>query len=154
MNGMDDHTPDLASGPPPSARIEGASFSLVMKGLATALMAAMAWGAWQALQAGAWAPWSNSTRLFLGMVTLVILSGYWGILSSRTSVDGQCIRQSWLWHKEVRLADITQLKLIHVPGLGWLIAPRLVVRSGALGLTTFHVADPKVLAALKRLAYG
>ena len=139
---------------PGGERIEGASFSPVMKALATLLMLGLALAAGQALSQGAWAQWDLSARCFIALVMLVLVAGYWGILSSRTSLDGRTIRQSWLWRKEVALADITQLKLIHVRGLSWLVAPRLVVRSGSLGLTTFHVADPQVLEAFRRLAYG
>lgn len=135
-------------------RVEGASFSSVMKALATLLMLGLAFAAGQVLLQGAWAQWDPGARFFIAVAMVVLLAGYWGILSSRTSVDGRSIRQSWLWRKEVALADITQLKLIHVRGLSWLVAPRLVVRSGSLGLTTFHVADPQVLEAFRRLAYG
>lgn len=151
---MSDIEPDPANQARPGQCVEGASFSNVMKGLATALVLALVAGAWHTLQLGAWAQWGSSARLFIAAAMLLILCGYWGILSSRTSVDGRCIRQTGLWEKEVLLADITQLKLIHVPGLVWLVAPRLVVRSGGLGLTTFHVADVQVLAAFKKLAYG
>ena len=137
-----------------TATVEGASFSPVMKALACAAMLALVYAGWQVLAAGAWSQWSSATRLFTGLVLLVVASGFWGILTSRTRIDGQHIRQSWLWAKEVRLADITQLKLIAPQGLGWLIAPRLVVRAGGISLTTFHVADEKVLAACRRLAYG
>jgi len=136
------------------AGLEGPSFSPVIKGLSSVLVLGVLAGGWQALQQGAWDQWPSPVRVFMGVAMAAVLCGYWGILRSRTSVDGRCIRQTWLWHKEVQLADITQLKLIQVPGLNWLVAPRLVVRSGALGLTTFHVADPQVLAALKKLAYG
>lgn len=151
---MTDRLSEPANAPLLPAGVEGASFSPVMKGLSTLLVLGLLVGGWRALEQGAWQQWDSSARLLIGGVMLVVLCGYWGILSSRTSVDGRCIRQSWLWHKEVQLADITQLKLIHVPGLTWLVAPRLVVRAGALGLTTFHVADAQVLAALKKLAYG
>ena len=140
--------------PPADLRVEGASFSPTIKGLSTVLVLALAYGGWQSLQLGAWGQWSSGARLFMGLLMAAVVFGYWGILSSRTSVDGLCIRQSGAWPKEVRLAQITQLKLIQVRGLNWLVAPRLVVRSGAFGLTTFHAADPLVLAALKRLAYG
>jgi hypothetical protein len=148
-------TPDPAADQDPlSLRVEGASFSVTLKALSTLLVAGLLIGSARVLQQGAWGQWSNSTQVFMALALLVILFGYAGILRSRTSVDGRCIRQTWLWHKEVRLAEITQLKLIQVPGLNWFIAPRLIVRSGALGLTTFHVADEQVLAALKKLAYG
>ena len=74
-------------------------------------------------------------------------------MNGRTSCDGLAIEQTWLWRKKVRLADITQIKLISVPGLNWLVVPRLVVRTG-FGLTTFHAGDPAVYSRFKLLAYG
>ena len=140
--------------PDPAKHIEGNSFSPALKMLATCSMLVLGYSAWRALDMGAWVQLDESAQVFIGLAMMLLAGGYWGILTSRTSIDGQCIRQTWLWHKEVRLADLTQVKLILVPGLSWLIAPRLVVRAGGLMLTTFHVADPAVLAAFKRLAYG
>jgi hypothetical protein len=74
-------------------------------------------------------------------------------MTSQTRFDGESIEQTWLWRKKVMLAEISQLKLIRVRGLEWLIVPRLVVRTG-FGLTTFHAGDPAVLARFKLLAHG
>lgn len=135
-------------------RLEGPSFSIASKVLASALMLALASGAWSLLAQGAWAQLDNSARLLLGMATLVIVAAYAGILFGRTSIDGHCIRQTGLWSREVRLADITQVKLIDIAALRWVIAPRLVVRCGGIAAATFHVADPQVRDACRQLVYG
>ena len=96
---------------------------------------------------------TSNDGLFLLAVLVVIGTGYWGILTSRTRFDGQSIEQSWLWRKRVELAEITQVKLIRVPGMAWLIVPRLVVRT-SFGLTTFHAGDAAVLEQFRRLAHG
>jgi hypothetical protein len=134
--------------------VEGPSFSFALKLLSTAMVGGLGVLGWGALNSNDWAALGTQGQVFSVMSYLVVLCGYWGVLTSRTRVDGKCIRQTWLWRKEVQLADITRVKLIHVPALSWLIAPRLLVRSGGIGLTTFHVADPRVLEAIKRLAYG
>ena len=134
--------------------LEGPSFTVAIKLLATLLVLGLITGATQAWQAGTWQQWSPAARAMVALHMLTMLAAYGGMLKSRTSIDGQRIRQTGLWSKQVELAQITQLKLIHVPGLSWLVAPRLMVRSGGLGMTTFHVADERVLAALRRLAYG
>jgi hypothetical protein len=134
--------------------IEGPSFSNAMKALATASMLALAVAAWNAVAQGVWGAMDGSSKLVIGAAMIIIAAAYGGMLTSRTSIDGDRIRQTGLWTKEVRLADLTQVKLIALPGLTWLIAPRLVVRAGGLSMTTFHVADGKVLAACRRLAYG
>ena len=134
--------------------VEGPSFPWTFKALATAMVAGLA-AAGSSAYTGL--SWSTLPRDMLVIsIGLVLIVGYgWGaILGSRTSFDGQCIRQRWLWGKEVRLAEITQVKLIQVRGLGWLIAPRLVVRTGGIAVQTFHAAEPKVLQAFRTLAYG
>lgn len=143
--------------PRPSAegvRVEGPSFPLAVKVLATLFVGLLCVQGWQLIDRQPWQALGWQAGLFVLAVFVVIASGYWGILTSRTSIDDLCIRQSWLWPKEVTLADITQVKLLQVPRMSWLVVPRLVVRSGAMHLTTFHAADPQVLAALRLLAYG
>lgn len=98
-------------------------------------------------------PLAMGEWVFLAAVAVVIGSGYWSIVTGRTACDDQCIEQTWLWRKKVNLADITQIKLISVPGMHWLVVPRLVVRTG-FGLTTFHAGDPAVFARFKLLAHG
>ena len=137
-----------------AARVEGPSFPLTLKVLATALVAAVICFAWLGWDAQVWGAMGWGGRGFAVVALGVVIGGYLGILTSRTSFDGQTIEQSWLWKKKVALPEITQLKLIHVRGLEWLVVPRLVVRRGALGLMTFHVADPQVLKRLGILAYG
>ena len=151
---MTDECADTDAGPVLPLRVEGPSFSTSLKVLATLAMLALAAGGWNVVAQGAWGQMDRSSQLVIGAAMLVIAAAYGGILTSHTSIDGQRISQSGLWNKEVRLADLTQVKLIAVPGLAWLIAPRLVVRDGGLLLTTFHVADKRVLAAVRRLAYG
>lgn len=136
--------------------VSGPSFPLSVKIMATAMMLALVvFGAMNylrpaevqapALAAGEW--------LFLVAVAVVIGTGYWGIMTGRTSCDGRAIEQTWLWHKKVHLTDITQVKLISVSGLHWLVVPRLVVRTG-FGLTTFHAGDAAVFSRFKLLAHG
>lgn len=96
---------------------------------------------------------SASEWAFVATVTAVIVSGYGVILTSRTCCDHECIEQSGLWRKRVQLAEITQIKLVSLPGLNWLVVPRLIVRTG-LTYTTFQAGDPAVFARFRLLAYG
>ncbi len=149
----EEHVENLPE-PALSLQIEGPSFSNSMKVLATLAMLALAAGGWNLVAQGAWSQMDGPSQLVIGAAMLVIAAAYGGMLTGRTSIDGLCLRQTGLWTKEVRLAELTQVKLIAVPGLAWLIAPRLVVRTGGLSMTTFHVADRHVLSACRRLAYG
>jgi len=133
---------------------EGAAFPLAVKILASLLMAALLfWGARAADQIIG-TGWSIRAVLFMAVTFAVIAFCYYWILRSRTTIDDICIRQSWLWPKQVALADITQIKFIYVPYLQWLIAPRLIVRARGRGLFVFHAADNKVLQKFVHLSLG
>jgi hypothetical protein len=134
--------------------VEGPSFPLSFKVLATAMVAAVTFAGAAALQRHSGANLPQDLLAIVICLALVVLYGWGAILGSRTSFDGQHIRQRWLWAREVRVAELTQVKLIQLPGLAWLVAPRLVVRTGGIATQTFHAAAPQVLAAFHTLAYG
>lgn len=132
--------------------IEGPSYHPAQKALATLIVVALmsfAVRIWpQLMQLDAMG------KAMLGIAVLAVLATWFGMLGSRTRIDGETICQRGLWTKEVRLAEITRLQLIHVRGLAWLIAPRLVVRTGGLTRQVFPAADPRVLDAFRALAFG
>ncbi|MDP1954028.1 MAG: hypothetical protein Q8K71_06090 [Polaromonas sp.] len=133
---------------------EGAAFPLAVKVLACLLMAGLVFWGIQAFDQMTGAAWSGAAALFMGVTLCVIgLCFYW-ILCSRTAIDASSIRQSWLWPKEVALADITQVKFFYVPYLHWLVAPRLIVRARGRGLFVFHAADQRVLQRFAHLSLG
>lgn len=147
--------PEEGSGPA-LAPASGPSFPIVVKGLATAWMLGLLLFGVLALTGPSSTPAKSLTSTewgFLAAAAFVIASGYWGILTSHTSIGDQYIEQTWLWRKRVSIAEITQVKLISLRGLEWLVVPRLVVRTG-FGLTTFHAADPTVLSRFRLLAHG
>ncbi len=140
----DSRTPDTA--------VEGPSFPLAVRLGATALLlATLGWGvqvAWgsdtaePALVAFGWAEWA-----LVALLALVIVSGWWGIWAGRTRLDGQRIRQTGLWSREVVLAEVTQAKLLRLPGLDAVFVPRLVLRSRGFAMSTFHAGSPVLVAA-------
>jgi hypothetical protein len=136
--------------------IAGASFPLAVKLMASAMLAALFIYGSKALTAPAMqqaVPLGLGDWGFLVAVVVVIGSGYWGIMTSQTICHEEGIEQTWLWRKQVRFADIRQVKLINIPALSWLVVPRLVVRTSD-GLATFHAGDPAILARFKLLAHG
>lgn len=133
---------------------EGASFAVGTQWLATTLVLALAVMAWRNLDHPLVRELSTHLSAFALVAAAIVAVGYWGVLYSRTSIDGHEIRQSGLLPRRVALADIGQLKLIRVRGLEWLITPRLVVRTRGSGLSTFYCADTCVLRAVEQLAYG
>lgn len=68
---------------------------------------------------------------------------------SQTRINAQQVTQSWLWAKEVRVAELADVRLIHLSGLaGWLVAPRAYCRTISGRNIVIHAADPAVLAAI------
>ena len=134
--------------------VEGAAFPLLVKVLASALMAALVVrGARVAneVAATAWSP--GAAVVLLTALGLVGLCYYW-ILRSRTSISPTHIRQTWMWNKEVAMEDVAHIKFVCVPYLSWLIAPRMVIRARGRGVLVFHAADARVLQAFAKLSLG
>ncbi|RQP24747.1 hypothetical protein DZC73_07600 [Albitalea terrae] len=125
-----------------------------MKLVASALMAGLVVYGAKALPAFIDKRSTWGVMLFILLAFAFIVVCFVAILRSRTRIDATHIEQSWITNKRVAIADITQVKLIYIPGLAWLIAPRLIVKTRRPGSTVFHTADPMVLAAFARLSLG
>lgn len=89
--------------------------------------------------------WSaTGLLLFVLAVVLVLWMGTW-IVRSRTRLQDDTLVQTWLWTKRVHATDVASLKLVHLPWLQRLVAPRLLVRRRTGGATWIHSADPQLL---------
>lgn len=135
------------------ARAEGPAFPLLIKVLATLLVAAMVYWGVVTIDAAGPATLSTGSWLLVGGAFAIALVAYVWILRSRTSIDAVSIEQTWLWRRRVALADISQAKFIYVPWLRWILAPRLIVRAGP-GVRVFYCADPRVIEAFSALMAG
>lgn len=136
------------------APVEGPAFSRCAKCIAGALMAYLLFVASQVVERYGLATLPASGIGFVAVVLALLLYTYYWILVSRTSLDDTTIRQTWLRNKEVRIADITKIKFISVPGLEWLIAPRMVVQVRTRGSFTFYAAEPQVMRGFVLLSLG
>ncbi len=134
--------------------VEGRSFPRAIQVLATLAMLALLVSAWKARAALATMTLPTELVLLAGLAAVVVCWSYLNMLFSTTRVTQDDISQGWLWRTRVQLRDIAQVKLLRFKPLDALVAPRLVVRAGALGNTTFHVADPAVLAVVDLLVHG
>lgn len=136
---------------PPAA--EGPSFPAPTRALASAIVVAIAVNAWPVVARG-FTDWDSALLLGLGVGAAFVATGYHTIMTSRTGIDGERIYQTGLLGKELPIKTITQVRLVHIPGLRWLIVPRLVAKAGMLRSLSFPTADPQVLQAFRMLAYG
>ncbi len=138
----------------PQRSVEGPAFTWLVKALASALVTSLAYFGWLSKNTMLNQAWSWTALLFMvGAASFVVVIYFW-MLCSRTRVTATGIEQTWVSLKRIEFTEITQIKLIHIPGLAWLISPRLVVRSRSPGSTVFHTADASVLNAFKRLTLG
>ncbi|MFT3955132.1 MAG: hypothetical protein QM722_12300 [Piscinibacter sp.] len=134
--------------------VEGAAFTPLVKGTAAVLMAGvLVYGLRSADTLLAQRP-SLSLLLFLALLAALAAFCFWWMLISRTTVTATHVHQTWWSDKRVALADVTQTKLILIPGLTWLIAPRLVLRTRSTGSVVFHAAERPVIAAFARISLG
>lgn len=134
------------------AALEGPAFSRGVKWLAGTMMLALVVYGVRGIARLSRQP-DSLMVLALMVVAVTCLALYYGwMLRSRTGISTTHIHQTWFRPKRVALVDITHLKLIFVPGLAWLISPRLVVRTREPGSIVFHAADAEVIEAFVRLA--
>ena len=89
--------------------------------------------------------WSiSSAFLFVSAALLVLWMGSW-IIRSRTRLDNGVLTQTWLWDKRAQVTEVASVKLVYIPWLQRVIAPRLLIRRRGGGVTWFHSADPQLL---------
>ena len=133
--------------------VEGPAFTVLIKLLASVLVGALiVWGG-RASRVMDWQAFSLSAGLVWAAALAIVLVVYYWLLRSRTSIKNGVIEQTWVWKKSVSVADIRQAKFIYLPALSWLIAPRLIVRTGPV-MTVFYTAHPAVQRAFAALMLG
>lgn len=115
----------------------GRGFRLLASLLALGLLG---WG----LRLGLGGAWMPAGLALIGLT-------FWHILRGQTELDARSLRQSWIWRKETPLADLAYARLIRVPGLDALIAPRLYVRTLQGKSAVYYASDPIMLAEFARL---
>lgn len=131
----------------PGTTLESPAFPRLSRWLAVALIVMLALAALRASPQLLSASWTlNSLLLMLGAGLTIAWLGYW-IVFSRTRLEDQTLVQTWIWTKRTRVDEVAQLKLVFVPGLVWLVAPRLLVRQRSGAVLWFQAADVQLLRA-------
>ena len=137
---------------PSQMAAEGPAFPVLVKVMASLLMAALVYWGLRTVQDLSAVAWTGGALAFLGAALVMIAVCYFWILRSRTTISETHIRQTWIWRKEVALADVAHIKMIFVPYVDWLIAPRVVVRVRGRGMVVFHASDRRLLQAFAVLS--
>ena len=93
---------------------------------------------------------SSGQAWFITALVLMVYTS-WHILTSTTTLDATTLHQSWVWNKKMELRELAYCKLIRLPGLDWLIAPRLYARTLMGKFSVFYAADPRLISEFERL---
>lgn len=125
---------------------EVAAFGRTFRALAWAVLAGLA--AWVVRTPSIWqsdmAWWAGSAWLMMAITVVAIQR-------SRTRLNAQVIEQRWLWRKSMPVQELAFAKLMWLPALDWLIAPRLYVRNLTGKFAILYCADRAVLQDMQRL---
>ena len=131
--------------------VEDAAFSPLFKLLATAIVGGCAAWLAQLFTSGVLGT-GRTTGVVWFLAGLVLMAWtWWHILRSRTRISLEGLYQGWIWDKHMPFDDLAYGKLIRVPGLDWLIAPRLYVRTLMGKFMVFYGATPVLIGEFERL---
>lgn len=123
------------------------AFSRPFKALAIALLLGLA--AWAYLLHGVQLAQTDHLWLWAAWGIMAYTVGH--LLLGKTRLTAQTLEQTWIWHKKVELRDLAYVKLIRVPGLDSVIAPRLYARTLMGKFTVIYAASPEMIAEFQRL---
>ena len=131
--------------------VEGPAFSLPFKLLATVIVGGCAFWLAQLWAAGSLGS-AKTGGLGWFLAGMALMGWTWlAIMRSHTRLDANGLYQRWIWDKHMALDDLAFAKLIRIPGLDWLIAPRLYVRTLVGKFAVFYAASPEMIREFQRL---
>jgi hypothetical protein len=132
---------------PRQEKLTSPAFSWPFKILAIALLSGLS--AWAYQLYGSRMFQSDHLWLWAAWGIMVYTVGH--VLMGKTHLTAQTLEQTWIWHKKVELRDLAYVKLIRVPGLDSLIAPRLYARTLMGKFTVIYACSPEMVDEFKRL---
>lgn len=93
----------------------------------------------------------DGAQLFLLAAIAVVLLYWRDFLRATLTIDGAGIRQTGWLVQQVSWDDVRGAKLIGLSRLGWLMPPRLAVRTGT-GFHTFNCGSLELFSELQRIS--
>lgn len=133
---------------PSRETVTSPAFSLPFKLLALTLVLGLAVWAYQLYGL----TMAQSEHLWIWAAWSIMAYTVGHLLLGKTRLTAQTLEQTWIWHKKVELRDLAYVKLIRVPGLDALVAPRLYARTLMGKFTVIYACDPQMIEEFKRLA--
>jgi hypothetical protein len=136
----------------PGQQISGKAFSVSFRVLALVLVEGAAWWGYVLWSNGKLGSSVTASALWLLAALVLMCITVFYVFRSETSVTNSLLRQSWIWDKEMPVADLAYVKLIRLRGFDWLIAPRLYARSHSGKFTSFYAANAEVLKQFEQIS--
>jgi len=124
------------------------AFSVPFKALAMALLTGL--GFWAYQLHGAQMLRNDHLWLWAAWGIMAYTVGH--VWTGKTTLTAHGLEQTWIWDKKVELRDLAYAKLIRVPGLDWLVAPRLYVRTLMGKFTVIYACHPDMVQEFQRLS--
>lgn len=136
----------------PGQKITGKAFSVAFRVLALLLVEGVTWWGYVLWSNGKLGGSVNSSILWLLAALVLMCITVYYVFRSETSITDSYLRQSWIWDKEMQVADLAYVKLIRLRGFDWLIAPRLYARTHSGKFASFYSANPEVIEQFKKIS--
>ena len=135
----------------PNQIISGKAFSVAFRVLALLLVEGVAWWAYVLWSNGKLGTSVTTSMLWLLAALALMAITVFYVFRSVTTITATHLKQSWIWDKEMLVADIAYAKLIRLRGFEWLIAPRLYVRTHGGKFASFYASTPNVLQHFEKI---
>jgi hypothetical protein len=141
--------------------VTGPSFGLAVRLGASAMLAWIAVSFANTPLLGVVAAYGLGVKLGLLAVLFVLLTSYWYFLTGKTTLSAKGVRQDWIWRKSIDWSEVKSARFLGLPGLAWLVPPRLMLRgdSGMYvmfngGSRSLHQAFARATVAVQARAMG
>ena len=136
---------------PTGGTVQGPAFSRSFRVLATVIVGGCALWFSQLWSRGALGTSVGTGNGWYIAALALMAWTWWSIMVSTTRLDTGGLHQRWVWNKDMPYDDLAYVRLIRVRGLGWLVAPRLYVRTLQGKFTVFYGATPALIAEFERM---
>lgn len=136
----------------PDQVISGKAFSVAFRVLAILLVEGVAWWAYVLWSNGKLGTSLTTSMLWLVAAIILMAITVYYVFRSVTSITSTHLKQSWIWDKEMLVADLAYAKLIRLRGFEWLIAPRLYARTHGGKFASFYASTPDVLQQFEKIS--
>ncbi len=136
----------------PDQVISGKAFSVAFRVLAILLVEGVAWWAYVLWSIGKLGTSLTTSMLWLVAAIILMAITVYYVFRSVTSITATHLKQSWIWDKEMLVADLAYAKLIRLRGFEWLIAPRLYARTHGGKFASFYASTPDVLQQFEKIS--